>query len=95
MIDFRFTIKNPFHSEDKSPWRPIFQKEKLISKYKVLEIGFFKYAYFLFELSMSTAFSGGDHAGPKFVLSVLGYEFCIGIYDSRHWDYELNKWSTP
>lgn len=94
MIDLRIRIKNPFHNEVKSPWKSIYQWEKLITTNKFLEIGFFKYAYSLFEFNLNTDVRGTDHAGPDFSLSVLGYEFRIAMRDKRHWNYENNSWET-
>jgi hypothetical protein len=46
----------------------------------------------LFNLEFQIKFSGDDHAGPFFEISVLGLTIRMSIYDCRHWDYELNKW---
>jgi len=33
-----------------------------------------------------------DHAGFTFSVSLIGLNIYFNIYDSRHWDYENNKW---
>jgi len=33
-----------------------------------------------------------DHAGFEFGIGLLGYGIHFRIYDTRHWNYELNTW---
>ena len=94
MIRFYLNIANPFHNEEKGPWKSLFQREKKISKHTLMEIGFFRYHYSLFKLAFGTEFSGRDHAGPEFEISILGYEFRISFSDTRHWNYDNNCWET-
>jgi hypothetical protein len=35
-----------------------------------------------------------DHAGPKFGLAILGFEFNIALFDMRHWDSFDNCWEN-
>ncbi len=92
MFELRIRIANPFHKEIKSPWKSIYQVEKLITKHKAIEFGVFKYSYSLFEFNLDTRFRGSDHAGPEFGLSVLGYEIRLAMHDTRHWDYDKDCW---
>lgn len=92
MIYFKFSIKNPFHNEKKNPWKNYFQDEKQISEHKVLEYEFSKYMFKLFDLELETSFTGCDHAGPKFTLTILGYTVSVGIYDTRHWHFDEERW---
>ena len=94
MIELSLIIKNPLHNEVKSPWKSLYQWEKLITKNKIFEIGFFKYSYSLFEFNLTTNVWGSNHAGPDISLSVLGYEIHLGLHDRRHWNYETNDWQT-
>ena len=50
-----------------------------------------RHSYNLLEINIEWT-SRCDHAGPRIELGLLGYEFCIRIYDTRHWDYALNTW---
>jgi hypothetical protein len=59
---------------------------------KILEIGIYKYAWDLFEISLDLRWRGSDHAGPSFEINVLGYTARIGISDKRHWNSETNSW---
>ncbi len=33
-----------------------------------------------------------DHAGIKLDIEIFGFNFYIKYYDSRHWDYEKDRW---
>jgi hypothetical protein len=33
-----------------------------------------------------------SHAGLHFGIGLFGYNFELQFYDSRHWDYEQDKW---
>jgi len=36
-----------------------------------------------------------DHAGFKFNLTVWKWCFCFDYYDTRHWDWDEERWMTP
>lgn len=89
MIYCNFSIANPFkHSPFKSYW----QWEYSLSRHKTLEIGFYRYAWDLFEIHLDLRFWGKDHAGPSIELGILGYTARFGISDTRHWNYITNTW---
>jgi len=91
VISFRFSVANPFkHESFKDYW----QKDISISKNKTFEIGFYRYAWDLFELSVDLRWAGSDHAGPSFEINLLGYTARIGISDNRHWNSTTNSWET-
>jgi hypothetical protein len=54
----------------------------------------------LLGLTLEINWSGSDHAGPRFSVSLLFLTFDITIYDSRHWNHDaetpaeaaLDKW---
>ncbi len=89
MISFSFNIANPFKHE---PFKIYWQRDIVISKNKNLEIGFYRYAWNLFEFQVDLRWRGSDHAGPSFEINVLGYTARLGISDSRHWDSTTNDW---
>lgn len=37
----------------------------------------------------------GDHAGLKLRLVFFNHDICFAIIDSRHWNYECDRWMTP
>lgn len=94
MITVSFIVRNPWHNETKNPWRDIYQQAWPLFKHKTLEVGIFKYAYNLFELSVGLNFRGSDHAGPSLNISLFGWEIYVGLPDSRHWDYKNNCWEA-
>jgi hypothetical protein len=89
MINLHFSISNPFKHK---PWRDLYQGNWRVSKNKTLEIGFFNYAYNLFEIAVDLRFQGRDHAGLSFEIGILGWQASIALVDNRHWDTDKNGW---
>lgn len=89
MLAFRLSIRNPFKYGE---WRDIWQKSWRITKNKTLEICLDHYAYELFELDITTAWRGSDHAGPSLSINLFGLGFRISLPDNRHWDHINNRW---
>jgi hypothetical protein len=89
MINFNFTLQNPFKYSD---FKYLFQKDYKLSENKTLELELFSYRNNLFMLNLDLRWFGYDHAGPEFRISILGYEFSVVVYDRRHWDINKNKW---
>jgi len=89
MTYIRFAIANPFKHE---PFKDYWQGEYRITKNKLFEIGFYRYAWDLFEFELDLRFSGHDHAGPHLEAGIFGYTVRIGIADRRHWNSKKNDW---
>jgi len=89
MIYCSFNIANPFRHE---PFKDYWQRDIPVSKNKTLEIGFYRYAWNLFELQLDLRFWGRDHAGPSLEIGIFGYTARLGISDNRHWDNTANTW---
>lgn len=66
---------------------------KQISKHKWVEAQISYFGFCLFGLELDTYWWGRDHAGPSILLTFMGLEFSIRIYDSRHWDQEAQCWA--
>lgn len=89
MIHFFINIQNPFkHDAFKSYW----QGEYSLTRNKTAELGFYKYAWNLFELQIDLRWQGSDHAGPSIELGLFGYTVRFGISDNRHWNSVTNDW---
>lgn len=89
MITFSLTVANPFkHQAFNSYW----QGEYALTDHKTAELGFYKYAWNLFELEIDLRWRGRDHAGPSCELGLFGYTVRIGISDNRHWNTVTNDW---
>jgi hypothetical protein len=89
MTYIRIAIANPFKY---SPFKNYWQGEYLITKNKLFEIGFYRYAWDLFEFELDLRFRGHDHAGPHLEMGIFGYTVRIGIADRRHWNCTKNDW---
>jgi len=96
MIQFRFTIRNPFWKQYKGYQSPIhyITKAKDITKNKVIEVQVSKFhdRYYIFEMDVDLNWNGSDHAGPSLSFSILDYFFEFGMRDRRHWDGKNHKW---
>lgn len=94
MIDFHFSIRNPF----RKGWKPqtdYFCWEPRLFGHKCLTIQMSKMSGFnLFALDLDLTWRGQDHAGPRIAIEFCKFYFAIGIYDDRHWDDENNTWET-
>jgi len=51
--------------------------------------------WYIFNLDISLALKGHDHAGFNFYFALLGYKIEFNIYDVRHWNYDKNRWYKP
>jgi hypothetical protein len=91
MISIRIAVSNPFKHK---PFKDYWQREYLITKHKCLEIGFYRYAWDLFEFHLDLRWSGRDHAGPSIEIGILGYTARLGISDTRHWNSVENRWEN-
>ena len=86
MINFSFSIQNPFSDRWETFGNPAWQ----ISRNKFIELQFVRSTDILglaFRLTTRQ-----DHAGVFASMSVLGYEAMFHFYDTRHWDEETNGW---
>ncbi len=96
MIYFKFRIANPwFKSNEDQQNRDYYWKDIKLSKNKNFEIQISKFeADDLLDIGVDLQWWGKDHAGPELDLNFFGYMFNVKIYDSRHWNYEKNRWQT-
>lgn len=46
----------------------------------------------LIEFRVNVSWRGRDHAGSRISLALLGLNLLTQVYDSRHWNYEENRW---
>ena len=58
------------------------------------EINFGLYIFYaLFHLEFRVAWMT-DHAGVSLWLGLLGFDVGLHFHDTRHWDYENNRWEA-
>jgi len=62
-----------------------------ISKNKAWELEHSYYSGSLFDVDINLS-TRTDHAGFDITLGLLGYGVSFRIYDTRHWNNELNCW---
>ena len=96
MIHFIFRIQNPWfrHCEDFKSQDYLWHDRKLTTN-KNFEIQISRFeARNLVDIRLDLRWWGSDHQGPEFEIEVLGFFFNVKIYDSRHWNYDANRWET-
>ena len=86
MISFHFNFRNPWSDR----WRILWTKDYKISQFKALELQTNATTDIMgIELRLTTH---QDHSGVFFAVGLLGYEFILNFYDTRHWDRENNRY---
>lgn len=90
MIEFRLEIKNPW-SRDR--FENLWHRHGSITKNKFWELEFTLCDSLLIDSCISYK-EKTDHAGLEISLGILSYGIAFRILDSRHWDYEQNRWQS-
>ena len=62
-----------------------------LTRYKAWELEHTYYAGSLLDCEFVISM-GEDHAGFELAIGILGYGVGFRMYDTRHWNYQLNKW---
>jgi hypothetical protein len=88
MINFRLEIRNPW---SKDRFKNLGSISGRISKNKAWELEHTFYDGMLLDFDFNFT-TRKDHAGLDIVLGLLTYGIHFQIYDTRHWDYENQKW---
>lgn len=94
-----------FHLNMRNPWRPNYEwtKTKTFAHFerklfgtKAINFQISRFEpYYLFDISLNLLLDGHDHAGPELNIEIFGYAFILQLYDTRHWDYENERWEEP
>lgn len=90
MINIWVAFRNPFPVQ---PFRAVWLKEKSITQHKTMEVQISRYAFNWLELQLDLNWQGTDHAGPWFMIGLMGWQLDIRMYDRRHWNHETNSWA--
>jgi len=86
MIRFNLSIDNPWSDR----WNTVWFKNGLLLKHKAWEFNAYRTHHIVnFEFHITRRC---DHAGVGFEFGLLGYSLEFQIYDTRHWNYELDNW---
>jgi hypothetical protein len=96
MIFFKFRIENPWFTPTEGfESKDYYWKDVKLSENKNFEIQISRFERsHLMDVAVDLRWWGQDHAGPELDINILGYMFNMKIYDSRHWNYENNRWQT-
>lgn len=86
-----FCIKRTNPIED---FKSFFSLHGKISKNKYWEIESYRYNWYWIDLEFEWKWYGYDHAGIELGIGILGYYILLKLYDHRHWNTELNDWTT-
>ena len=87
MLNFSFSIRNPWSQQFKNLWNRVYDTPH---KNKFIELEVYKDSS-LVSLNASVT-TRQSHAGIDIEVGLLGYCFHFNLYDSRHWDHENNCW---
>jgi hypothetical protein len=87
---FNISLHNIFNKKNK--FESYFCYYISISKNKNIETQLIYTNSTFFKIELDFSLIGKDHAGIYFEINVLGYELCLKMYDSRHWNYENWCW---
>lgn len=91
MINFNFTISNPWSNR----WNTLWFKNGLFSTHKAWEFNGYR-THHIIDINFSLNFKC-DHAGLQILIGLVGYAVEFTFYDTRHWDtvnwdWENNRW---
>lgn len=87
MLFLNLKIQNPWSNRfeslyDKSGLTPIKNKAWEIQVMKTVDVFCFSFQ----------ATHNQDHAGINLELGLFGFNVDFNIYDTRHWNYDKNRW---
>jgi hypothetical protein len=88
MIHISFGLSNPWGK----PFKNLWNRSGMITRHNAWEAE-------LLQTRELIGFGFGytrrqSHAGLNLELALFGYSISFQIYDTRHWDHELNNWET-
>lgn len=87
MFNLHFTLRNPWSDKFKVLKSRAFRTP---FKYKFIELELYKDSTLISVDCQWTIRQ--SHAGFSCELGIVGYCAKFAYYDSRHWDYDTNKW---
>jgi len=65
-----------------------------ISKTKNFDFEITYHSLTIIEFEFDISLGGRDHAGIDLFIGLFGLGLHLGIPDSRHWNYEFERWET-
>jgi hypothetical protein len=89
IINLRVELKNPFDRWDY--FKNLGCISGLLFDHKAWELEHTYYSPLLLDAELEWKVRT-DHAGFGFSIGLLGYGVAFRIYDTRHWNEDLNRW---
>lgn len=89
IINLRFELTNLFDRWEF--FKPLGSVSGLLFWHKAWELEHYYMSTMLVDLDISLT-TRRDHAGLNITIGLLGYGIHFSIYDTRHWNYDLNQW---
>lgn len=94
MIEFIFRINHP-RPNDKVKQKDFVLWDKRLSENWATELQISRMPLRdIFELYIDTSWTGKDHAGPIFELTVFNFYFNFRIYNINHWNWDAGRFYT-
>lgn len=87
MLNLSFIVSNPWGKTFKN----IKESSVRLWANKAAEVQLYVDTYTLLEFDLKWTHKC-DHAGLHLSIGLFGIMFSISIYDTRHWNYKLDKW---
>jgi hypothetical protein len=88
MIHLNLSIANPFSTR----WKPVFFKNGTLLRHKAWEFNCYT-THYIIDVAIHYT-RNCDHAGLQLEFGLLGLGLEFGIYDTRHWDYETDRFNS-
>lgn len=89
IINLRFELTNPFDRWEF--FKPLGSVSGLLFWHKAWELEHSYMSTMLIDIDTNLTIRR-DHAGLNITVGLLGYGIHFSIYDTRHWNYDLNQW---
>jgi len=89
IVNLRFEITNPFDRWEF--FKPLGSISRSLFWHKAWELEHSYMSTMLIDIDV-TLTTRKDHAGLDITIGLLGYGIHFNIYDTRHWNYDLNQW---
>jgi len=87
IIRFNCAINWPWSDR----WNTLFFRNGVLPNHKAWEFNGYQTSHLVnLEFHWNR---NADHAGIGFEIGLLGYDIEFQIYDTRHWDYEHDRWT--
>lgn len=88
MLFVTLKIENPYSKEF---FRNVFNRSIKLFYHKFFEFEIIYHSKTILEFNLSFT-TKRDHSGFELILGLMGISISFKILDSRHWDYENDRW---